>query len=140
MSTRSGQANVIASSDAASSVDRTARLKLEGEKYTLKLIATTGNERKVETWRIDSKEQEIHEGLAWLDRDGDQVNDGTCNVVTKGSSFSFRGERHPVEEDTPFKRKNGKKSFKRGENEAQTHSRRKEYSSCQPELTTLNIE
>ena len=62
---------------------------------------------------IDSKDnivgkRDAEKGLAWLDRDGDQIDDGTYNMVTKGSSFVFQGERYPVEEDTPFEPANGK--------------------------------
>jgi len=91
-------------SSAASSVQRTASLKVEGEKYTLKLIATTGNERKVKTWRIDSKEDEFHTGLVWLDRAGDEISDGTYNMAAKGSTFVFEGNRYPVEDQTPFEK------------------------------------
>lgn len=103
-------------SSAASSVERTARLKAEGEKYTLKLIATTGNERKVKTWSIDSKEDEFYEDLVWLDRAGDEISDGTYNMVAKGSTFVFEGNRYPVEDQTPFEKPpaNGENCFRFG--------------------------
>ena len=84
---------------AASSVMRAAFLTQEGERYALALME---NEKPVSTLVINAKEQSIHEDLEWQNRMGVGFSDAKYAMVTKGSSFIFKGNQYPVDHPTPF--------------------------------------
>ncbi|CAB9530805.1 expressed unknown protein [Seminavis robusta] len=94
----------MSSSEAASSVKRTAVLKQAGKNYTLVLLE---NDRPVENFKpltIKDMNEQIHKSLKWVD-DGIPFDDAIYSSVTKGSSFLFEGNRYPVEDPTPFEQK-----------------------------------
>ncbi|CAB9513621.1 hypothetical protein SEMRO_602_G173810.1 [Seminavis robusta] len=100
----------MSSPEAAPSVKRTARLKQQGEKYTLFLLE---NGTPVETKIIESKEDKIG-GLGLIDEDGFPIPGAKYSMVTKGSSLELDDgncNKYEVENETPFDAANGEFCF-----------------------------
>lgn len=101
------------SSEAASSVKRTALLRQAGRNYTLVLLE---NDQPVENFKpltIKDGDEPIHKSLKWVDG-GITFDDAIYSSVTKGSCFLFEENLYPVENKTPFEPENGKKGFRFG--------------------------
>ena len=102
-------------SNAASSVERTARLTLRGKYYTLVLLENGEPIDKFKPLVIENDNNKIDKRLEWEGDDGIAIPGAKYGMVTKNSTFVFEEKRYLVKEDTPFDSPaDGKKSFRFG--------------------------